>query len=82
MMILWISSYPKSGNTWIRALISTYLYSDDGNFEFKLLHKELKDYNKELLEKKIIIAITKSDLVIEEELNNLKINLDEEIIKI
>ena len=38
-MILWISSYPKSGNTWIRALISTYLYSDDGNFEFKLLHK-------------------------------------------
>ena len=38
-MILWIASYPKSGNTWIRALISSYLYSDDGNFEFKLLHK-------------------------------------------
>ena len=50
--------------------------------EFKLLHKELKNYNKELLEKKIIIAITKSDLVTEEELNKLKINLDEEIIKI
>ena len=32
--------------------------------------------------KKIIIAITKSDLVTEEELNKLKINLDEEIIKI
>ena len=50
--------------------------------EFKLLHKELKNYNKELLEKKIIIAITKSDLVTEEEINKLKINLDEEIIKI
>ena len=50
--------------------------------EFKLLHKELKNYNKELLEKKIIIAITKSDLVTEEELNKLKIDLDEEIIKI
>ena len=50
--------------------------------EFKLLLKELKNYNKELLEKKIIIAITKSDLVTEEELNKLKINLDEEIIKI
>ena len=50
--------------------------------EFKLLHKELKNYNKELLEKKIIIAITKSDLVTEEGLNKLKINLDEEIIKI
>ena len=33
--------------------------------EFKLLHKELKNYNKELLEKKIIIAITKSELVTE-----------------
>tara|TARA_B100000287_G_scaffold352061_1_gene341385 strand:+ start:183 stop:1172 length:990 start_codon:yes stop_codon:yes gene_type:complete len=50
--------------------------------EFKLLHKELKNYNKELLEKKIIIAITKCDLVTEKELNNLKTNLDEEIIKI
>ena len=38
-MILWIASYPKSGNTWIRALISTYLYSNKENFEFKLLQK-------------------------------------------
>ena len=38
-MILWIASYPKSGNTWIRALISTYLYSDKGDFNFDLLNK-------------------------------------------
>ena len=38
-MILWIASYPKSGNTWIRALISTYLYSDKGDFNFALLNK-------------------------------------------
>ena len=38
-MILWIASYPKSGNTWIRALISTYLYSSDGLFYFDLLKK-------------------------------------------
>ena len=38
-MILWIASYPKSGNTWIRALISTYLYSKEGEFNFDLLHK-------------------------------------------
>ncbi len=36
-MIIWITSYPKSGNTWVRALLSTYLYSDQGNFEFNLL---------------------------------------------
>ena len=31
-MIIWISSYPKNGNTWLRALISAYYYSDDGFF--------------------------------------------------
>ena len=29
-MIFWIASYPKSGNTWLRAIISSYYYSDDG----------------------------------------------------
>jgi hypothetical protein len=31
-MILWIASYPKSGNTWLRALLSTYYYTSDGIF--------------------------------------------------
>ena len=39
LMILWISSYPKSGNTWIRALISTYMYSDKREFNFDLLDR-------------------------------------------
>lgn len=38
-MIIWIASYPKSGNTWVRSLLSTYLYQDDGNFNFDLLYK-------------------------------------------
>ena len=29
-MIFWIASYPKSGNTWLRTIISSYYYSDDG----------------------------------------------------
>ena len=36
-MIFWIASYPKSGNTWLRALLSTYFYSQDGIFNQKLL---------------------------------------------
>lgn len=52
------------------------------NKEFKLLYKELKNYNKELLEKKIIIAITKCDLISEKELKGMKFNLDYELIKI
>ena len=38
-MIIWIASYPKSGNTWIRSMLSYYLYSEDGKFEFNLLNK-------------------------------------------
>ena len=36
-MIFWIASYPKSGNTWLRALISTYFFSKDGTFDDTLL---------------------------------------------
>ena len=36
-MIFWIASYPKSGNTWLRALLSSYYYSDDGFFNQRLL---------------------------------------------
>ncbi|MDC0205595.1 sulfotransferase, partial [Pelagibacteraceae bacterium] len=37
-MIIWISSYPKSGNTWVRSLLSSYLFSQDGIFNFGLLN--------------------------------------------
>ena len=36
-MIFWIASYPKSGNTWLRALLSSYFYSEDGIFNQNLL---------------------------------------------
>ena len=38
-MIIWIASYPKSGNTWLRALISSYFYSEDGIYNEDLLKK-------------------------------------------
>ena len=42
-MIIWIASYPKSGNTWIRSFLSTYLYSNKENQVFKNL-KEIKSF--------------------------------------
>ena len=30
-MILWLASYPKSGNTWIRLLLTNYLYPKTNN---------------------------------------------------
>ena len=38
-MIIWLASYPKSGNTWVRSIISSLLYSNDGNFNFELIKK-------------------------------------------
>jgi len=37
-MIVWLASYPKSGNTFVRSLLSSYIFSKDGNFNFELLN--------------------------------------------
>ena len=36
-MIFWIASYPKSGNTWLRTLLSAYYYSKDGIYKESLI---------------------------------------------
>lgn len=36
-MIIWLASYPKSGNTWLRTLISSYYYSSDGFYKHELI---------------------------------------------
>tara|TARA_B100001250_G_C19750004_1_gene767250 strand:- start:154 stop:1002 length:849 start_codon:yes stop_codon:yes gene_type:complete len=38
-MIIWLASYPKSGNTWLRALLSSYYFTKDGEFTLNLLEK-------------------------------------------
>ena len=38
-MIIWIASYPKSGNTWVRSIISSLVYTENGVFNFDLLKK-------------------------------------------
>ena len=43
--IFWIASYPKSGNTWIRAIIASLFFSDNGIFNFKLF-KKIRDFEK------------------------------------
>lgn len=38
-MIIWLSSYPKIGNTWIRTFISSIIFSKDGISNFNNLEK-------------------------------------------
>ena len=42
-MIIWLASYPKSGNTTIRSLLSAYFFSEDGTFDFNLI-KNIKQF--------------------------------------
>ena len=37
-MIVWLASYPKSGNTLLRSMLSAFFFSNDGNFNFDLLN--------------------------------------------
>ena len=38
-MIIWLASYPKSGNTYVRAFLSAYYFSDNGQFDFSQISK-------------------------------------------
>jgi len=37
-MIIWLASYPKSGNTLIRSMLSSYFFSKDGIYNFDLIN--------------------------------------------
>ena len=43
-MIFWIASYPKSGNTWIRSLLCSYYFSEDGVFTGDSLLKNIGQF--------------------------------------
>ena len=42
-MIIWLASYPKSGNTWVRSFLTAYYHSPEGEFNFELLNN-IKQY--------------------------------------
>src|SRR6056300_1656789 len=38
-MIIWLASYPKSGNTLLRSILATYFFSKEGEFIFDYFYK-------------------------------------------
>ena len=42
-MIIWLASYPKSGNTLVRSMLSAYFFSQDGLYNFELI-KNIKQF--------------------------------------
>ena len=79
-MIFWIASYPKSGNTWLRALLSSYFYSKDGIFNQGLLKNigqfpEKKHFSEFSYDSKIVTDTSKFWIKAQEKINvNNKLN--------
>ena len=55
-MIIWLASYPKSGNTLVRSLLSSYFFSLDGIYKFDYL-KNIQQFPDIDLFKKFAIDI-------------------------
>ena len=79
-MIFWIASYPKSGNTWLRALLSSYFYSEDGIFIQSLLKNiaqfpEKRHFSDFIYDAKIVTDTSKFWIKAQEKINlNNKLN--------
>ena len=73
-MIIWLASYPKSGNTLVRSMFSAYYFSKEGNFNFELL-KNIKQFPDYALFKNLGVNTTdniemvKNYLFVQEEIN-------------
>ena len=71
-MIVWLASYPKSGNDFVRSLLSSYIFSKDGNFNFELL-KNIKQFPDNSLFKQLGVDINNEDEMYKNYINSQKI---------
>ena len=71
-MIVWLASYPKSGNTFVRSLLSSYIFSKDGNFNFDLL-KNIKQFPDNSLFKQLGVDINNEEEMFKNYINTQKI---------
>jgi hypothetical protein len=60
-MIIWLASYPKSGNTYLRAFLSAYYHSKDGKFDFSQIENIKQFPDKQFFDHKINSAIEASN---------------------
>ncbi len=86
-MIIWLASYPKSGNTWLRVFLHAILFTEKGHVNFENLNNisqyPLRSHFKGLIKKPELLDVKKKE-DIEKIFSNLipsqeRINLDKKI---
>ena len=73
-MIIWLASYPKSGNTYVRAFLSAYYFSETGEFDFSQIAKIDQFPHEKFFKKKVsnIIEASKLWVPVQREINKDK----------
>ena len=67
-MIVWLASYPKSGNTLVRSMLAAYFFSNDGIYDFDLI-KNIKQFPQNALFKKMGINVNNDEELIKNYIN-------------
>ena len=75
-MIIWLASYPKSGNTYLRAFLAAYFFQKKGEFDFGLLDNIKQFPSEEFITNKVNDITQASRLWIE---TQKKINKDKKV---
>ena len=77
-MIIWLASYPKSGNTWLRSFLTNYINKNTSSFNFDML-KQIQRFPRQELYKQLNININKFEEIVKNWINMQEfINLKQE----
>ena len=71
-MIVWLASYPNSGNDFVRSLLSSYIFSKNGNFNLDLI-KNIDEFPNNSLFRKLEVDINNIDEMNKNYINSQKI---------
>ena len=71
-MIIWLASYPNSGDNFLRSLLSSYIFSKDGSYNEHLI-QNIDEFPNNLLFKKLGVDIDNIDEMNENYINSQKI---------
>ena len=71
-MIIWLASYPKSGNTLLRSMLTGYFFTNDGIYDFSLI-KNIRQFPHGGLFKELGIDINNQNEVIKKYIDVQKI---------
>ena len=79
-MIIWLASYPKSGDELVRTLLSSYIFSQDGSYNPELLNN-IKQFPDNELFKKIGVDTNNEEEMYKNYISSQKLYSDEKAIR-